>query len=122
MEVYQTEEYRGYDINIYYDSDSYSPREWSNVATFVCEHHRYNLGDVQDIEGVIQELFDKYVPAQAIIKKFCEMTNAKLVEEDGEEYYEYEDKYGTERISADQYEGCIAKEMAESFSEMKIVG
>ena len=95
MEVYKTEEYRGYNINIYYDSDPQSPREWGNVATFVCKHRRYNLGDVQNVEGIIQELFDKYVPSQAIIKKFCEKKNAKLVEEDGKKYYEYEVKYDT---------------------------
>lgn len=61
MEIYQTEKYRGYEINIYYDESADSPREWDNVATFVCEHHRYNLGDVQNIEGVIQELLYKYV-------------------------------------------------------------
>lgn len=27
------------------DSDGESPRDWDNVATMVCEHRRYNLGD-----------------------------------------------------------------------------
>ena len=99
MEVYQTEEYRGYDINIYYDSDPCSPREWDNVATFVCKHRHYNLGDTQNLEGVIQELFDKYVSPEDIIKKFCENKNAKLVEDDDEKYYEYECKYDTSAYS-----------------------
>ena len=120
MEVYQTEEYRGYDINIYYDSDPESPREWCNVATFVCEHRRYNLGDVQNIEGVVQELFDKYVSPEDIIKQFCENKNAKLVEDDDEKYYEYEVKHDTYPhtvcIPADDVDYCAA-EMAESFSE-----
>ena len=45
MEAYKTEEYRGYDINIYYDPDPQSPREWDNVATFVCEHLPNYSGD-----------------------------------------------------------------------------
>ena len=119
MEVYQTEEYRGYDINIYYDSDPESPREWCNVATFVCEHHHYTLGDIQNIEGVIQELFDKYVSPEEIIKKFCEDYKAKLVEDDGEKCYEYKSKYDPHHsvcIPADDID-CCAEYMAEYFSE-----
>lgn len=121
MEAYQTEKYRGYEINIYYDEfQQDSPREWDNVATFVCEHRRYNLGDIQNIEGVIQELFDKYVSPEDIIKKFCENKKAKLVEDDDEKYYEYEYKYDTYQhtvcIPADDVDYCAA-EMAESFSE-----
>ena len=119
MEKYQTESYRGYNINIYYDEFPDSPRIWDNVATFVCEHPRYHLGDVKNIEGVIQELFDKYVSSEDIIKKFCENKNAKLVEDDGEKYYEYEVKYDTYPhtvcIPADDI-GYCAKEMAESFT------
>ena len=119
METYQTESYRGYNINIYYDEFPDSPRTWDNVATFVCEHPRYHLGDGKKIEGVIQELFDKYVSSEDIIKKFCENKNAKLVEDDGEKYYEYEVKYDTYPhtvcIPADDI-GYRAKEMAESFT------
>ena len=53
-EACQTEEYRGYNINIYYDEDPESPRIWGNVATFVCEHRHYNLGDEHDIEGAVR--------------------------------------------------------------------
>lgn len=122
MEKYQTESYRGYNINIYYDEFPDSPRTWDNVATFVCEHPRYHLGDVKNIEGVIQELFDKYVSSEDIIKKFCENKNAKLVEDDGEKYYEYEVKYDTYPhtvcIPADDICYC-AKEMAESFTVLE---
>ena len=34
-------------IEIYLDSDSQSPREWDNLGIMVCQHSRYNLGDVQ---------------------------------------------------------------------------
>ena len=115
-EAYQTEEYRGYDINIYYDENPDSPRAWDNVATFVCEHRRYNLGDEHDIEGAVRELFNKYVTPEAIIKKFCEDYNAKPVEDDGEKYYEYESKYGIIRVPEDNYD-----EMVGSFSECEML-
>lgn len=50
MELCEKEEYRGCTINVYYDETPEDPRTWDNVATFVCEHRRYNLGDEQDIE------------------------------------------------------------------------
>lgn len=37
-----------YRVRIVPDSDPESPREWCNVATLVCDHRRYNLGDYQD--------------------------------------------------------------------------
>ena len=116
MEIYQTEEYRGYDINIYYDSDPCSPREWDNVATFVCEHRRYNLGDVQNIEGVIQELFDKYVSPENIIKKFCEIKNARLIEYNGKKYYEYNACSHAVCIPADDI-NYFSEDVAEFLSE-----
>lgn len=120
MEAYKTEEYRGYDINIYYDPDPQSPREWDNVATFVCEHRHYNLGDVHDIDGTITELFDKYVSSEEIIKHFCETRNAKLVEEDDGRCYEYQVKWHdgtlhTNCIDADDDADSIAVDMAEEF-------
>lgn len=115
MEIYQTEKYRGYEINIYYDESADSPREWDNVATFVCEHHRYNLGDVQNIEGVIQELLYKYVSSEVIIKKFCEIKHARLVEYDGEKYYEYDACSHTVCIPADDID-YFAEDVDESLS------
>lgn len=115
MEIYQTEKYRGYEINIYYDESADSPREWDNVATFVCEHHRYNLGDVQNIEGVIQELLYKYVSSEVIIKKFCEIKHARLVEYDGEKYYEYDACSHTMCIPSDDID-YFAEDVDESLS------
>lgn len=43
----------GFKVKIYYDSDPQSPREWDNLGTMVCWHRRYNLGDEQPTEGVI---------------------------------------------------------------------
>lgn len=49
-----TETYKGYIINIYFDSGYESPREWSNVGHMVYFHSRYNLGDKHDftVEGI----------------------------------------------------------------------
>lgn len=39
-------EYKGFTINIEYDSDPINPRtEWDNFGTMVCFHRRYELGD-----------------------------------------------------------------------------
>lgn len=40
-----TEEYRGYRINIYYDTSPDSPREWSNLGTIVAWSRNYDLSD-----------------------------------------------------------------------------
>lgn len=38
-------EYKGYTIEIGQDEYAESPREWDNLGTMVCQHHRYTLGD-----------------------------------------------------------------------------
>ena len=43
----ETREYKGFTIEIWRDDYAESPREWDNVATFVCEHRNYNFGDEQ---------------------------------------------------------------------------
>ena len=123
MDDYKKEVYRGHTIHIVYDDCADSPRNWSNVATFVCEHRNYNFGDVHNIESEINDLFGKYVKDADVIKYFCESRNAKLIhdEEYGENYYEYSVKYRngdshTYRISADQDECHIASEMEDDFS------
>jgi len=45
MEGLQTMQYRGHKIEIYYDSDTESPRHWDNIAEFHCCHRHYCLGD-----------------------------------------------------------------------------
>lgn len=121
MEAYKTEEYRGYEINIYYDETPECPREWSNVATFVCEHRSYSLGDEYDIKSVINTLFEKYVTLQSVIKKFCEITQAKLVTRDGRSWYEFELKYEAYQRTAclymDDYEDRIIQQMSSYFSD-----
>src|SRR4051812_39207696 len=38
-------EHNGYTVRIIHDEDAESPREWDNLATLVCFHRRYKLGD-----------------------------------------------------------------------------
>lgn len=52
MQVYtrNTENYRGYTINIIQDTNPQNPSprtEWDNLGTMVCWHNRYNLGDMK---------------------------------------------------------------------------
>ena len=43
----ETIEYKDFSINVYYDNDPISPREWDNLGIMVCWHTRYILGDMQ---------------------------------------------------------------------------
>lgn len=48
MTNYDTEEYKGYTIEISYDPEPMNPRtEWDEATTMVCWHSRYNLGDME---------------------------------------------------------------------------
>lgn len=40
--LYKTEEYRGYTINVYYDTDPQSPREWDNLGTIYSNSRNYD--------------------------------------------------------------------------------
>lgn len=123
MELCEKEEYRGCTINVYYDDTPEDPRTWDNVATFVCEHRRYTLGDEQDIEGRIDSLFNDYVPAKAIIDHFVKTRDAHLVPGDEDDYcdqyYEYKEtvcgKEYTRYIDADTSDSddSIASDMAD---------
>lgn len=129
MELFKKEEYRDCTINVYYDNDAESPREWDNVATFVCKYGNYFLGDRQDIEYVIEQLFADHVSPKAIIDYFVKTRHAELVE--GEEddrsdhYYKYQEKWYDDSmhdyyIDADSQtddEDTISCAMADELSE-----
>lgn len=46
-EICETYERNGLDVNIFYDTDPESPREWDNFGVMICSHRNYTLGDEQ---------------------------------------------------------------------------
>jgi hypothetical protein len=46
-----------YEYEIVQDTDPTDPREWDNIATMICGHKRYNLGDKHDYK---QDDFDSW--------------------------------------------------------------
>ena len=115
-------EYKGFTIKIWSDDYAEDPREWSNIATFVCEHRNYSLGDEHDIDSAVNELFDKYATPEVIIAYFVKERGAKIIDDEGKKYeYTIKHSWGdsTYHIDAEQPEDCIAAEMAEDFSTME---
>lgn len=43
----ETEDYKGFTIEVHQDDDPESPRDWDNFGHMICWHNRYNLGDEQ---------------------------------------------------------------------------
>lgn len=63
-------------ILVYPDYDVESPREWDNIATLVCQHRNYRLGDEQDVDGALtQLLFDHMLQhhSRTIVKRFLDL-------------------------------------------------
>ena len=48
-DIISRETYKGYKIELLYDSDSESPRRWDNLGKMLCWNHRYSLGDEHDL-------------------------------------------------------------------------
>ena len=58
MEAYETYNHANCEINIYPDDDPLDPRvDYDNLATMICWHSRYNLGDKHDFSDP-QEFYD----------------------------------------------------------------
>lgn len=56
--IYQTENYRGYAIKVYYDEDAESPRTaWDNLGTMYTAHRRYRPEQEFDAHFTIDEVF-----------------------------------------------------------------
>lgn len=119
--------YRNLTISVCYDEDSENPREWDNVVTFVCGHKRYDLGDRQDVERCIDELFNEYVHPGDIIDYFVSERGAKFIDGEEEDYsdrfLEYTATYGygqiTRHIDADssRSDDEIAAEIEDELSK-----
>lgn len=68
--IFKTVDYKGCEIEIYFDDDSEDPRNWDNLGTMVCSHRRYSLGDEQfnknriDYYSSFDELFADYINLQ----------------------------------------------------------
>lgn len=52
------ESYRNHTIKIIHDPDPESPRDYDNLGTMTCWHHRYNLGDKHDHSDPRELLID----------------------------------------------------------------
>ena len=52
--LYKTEEYRGYTINVYYDTDPQSPREWDNLGTIYSNSRSYDP-DKHSIDEILND-------------------------------------------------------------------
>lgn len=93
MEAFSKENYRGFAIKINYDGCPADPRkEWDNVATFACNHSRYDLGDKVDFDDELDRLFAKYVSTKSVLNYFVEEYGAVLDIEDEDKIYEWKEK------------------------------
>lgn len=77
MEIYQTEMYRGYTINICYDEYCENPREINDgyLSHMICWHRRHNLGDKHsygDEHEFLESLARQYVPYETVEKFLLE--------------------------------------------------
>ena len=66
-------DYKGYQIEIFYDECPDSPRNWDNVFTMACWHRNYNLGDVDNDEyktpeDYLRHLVCMHVPKSEVVK------------------------------------------------------
>lgn len=73
MELYQQTTYKGYHINIYYDPDPESPREWDNLGTFYTAHRRYQPEEDFDKHFNIEDVCENGRPGifrDSFLKKY----------------------------------------------------
>lgn len=51
MNIVESTTHKDFNIQIYLDEDTFSPRDWDNLATIVCFHNRYDIGDKHDFKS-----------------------------------------------------------------------
>ena len=114
-------EYKGFTIEIWRDDCADNPRDWGNVATFVCEHRNYNFGDEHDIESAVNSLYEEYLSIKDIIEYFVKTRNAKIIEDEDGKFYEFKESEDgdTYYIDASGTDYSIAWEMEKWFSTME---
>lgn len=66
MEIVEAIEYHKHEIQICYDDNAESPREWDNLGTFAFFHKKYNFGDKVDFKS---EDFDGWLEMENHILK-----------------------------------------------------
>lgn len=59
MDLYEQITHQGHHINIYYDADAESPRNWSNLGTFYTAHRRYQPEENFDKHFDFDEVCDQ---------------------------------------------------------------
>lgn len=67
MEPLRTEEYLGYTVKVYLDENPEDPRDWDNLGTMLCKHHRYNLGDYKISKTMSPEEIQEYVRREDVL-------------------------------------------------------
>lgn len=91
----QTLKYRGYTIDLDFDSNPENPRkEWDNFGKMVCWHRRYNLGDEMPNEDP-KDYFFNLVPSKVIeaidrrrYRFYCSPREAKMSGESRSRLYD----------------------------------
>lgn len=71
-DIVETLKHKGYDINVYQDECSESPREWDNLGTMICSHGKYVLGDekLENYGRSFEEDFYQYIQEKYSIVDF----------------------------------------------------
>ena len=97
---YLSKEYEGYQIDVFYEEDADSPRDFDcNVAKMVCWHNRYNLGDKHDWsepKDFLASMANKYVPTMKLInyvRKECDYLRVEYNKSDHLWYAEKRTNY-----------------------------
>jgi len=98
MNLYDTEEYKGYKIEIWYDEDPENPRtDWDPISTMVCWHSMYYLGDSESWKGMdgkchSQQLSKNYSEPIDLLYELAGLDREDCEDEDGNDL-SFEDLY-----------------------------